>query len=243
MKSGVSTDNSEVMGTASDSMEAACMATHYIGETMTGVMARTAIVSRNYRKRNPPKWLNGDDFDLCQDNSRHKSKDLTIINCGRPERNYPRGNYIVDDKSVGSYISPSEARELKPAGPCKKVPGLMYSSEYPDFNPFTWKNKCTHKMKSVRFILPSESFGEKDEFIDVHRYSDLTVTSQLHELSASIASRHKVVRDKKSWNSKGSMFAAGFHMDRSKKVKVVCHYPITGSNKDPSLISDEDSQL
>ena len=153
------------------------------------------------------------------------------------------GNYFIDDNSVGSYISPSEARELKPAGPCKKVPGLMYSSEYPDFNPFTWKNKCTHKMKSVRFILPSESFGEKDEFIDVHRYSDLTVTSQLHELSASIASRHKVVCDKKSWNSKGSMFAAGFHMDRFKKVKAVCHYPITGSNKDPSLISDEDSQL
>ena len=98
-------------------------------------------------------------------------------------------------------------------------------------------------MKSCQFILPQESVVEMDEFVDVHHYSDHKVASQLFELSDNIASRHNEVRQKLSWKSKGSMFAAGYHINRYKKVKAVCHYPISGSKKDPSLFSDEDSKL
>jgi hypothetical protein len=76
----VASGKANEFGLANDSLAASGRANS--NATMTGATTRMAIVSRNHRKRNPPKWLNGDDFDLCQDNSSHKSKDLTIINCG-----------------------------------------------------------------------------------------------------------------------------------------------------------------
>lgn len=111
----------------------------------------------------------------------------------------------------------------KGKGKCKKVPGLVFDVDYPNFDPMKWKYPITKDVSHINWELCVEGYDGVENVtsyaLHVHRHGNRD-TSMLLSTCENIANNYSGVRNK-GWGGAGCMYSAGYNVGFKGRVSRV----------------------
>lgn len=137
----------------------------------------------------------------------------------RPKENSFHGNPIVWNKQEGIHthgVSP-------PSGKHQKVPGLVFDTQLPGFNPKSWHHPITKDMSDVTLELCAEGYNGIDNVtsytLHIHRHVNRD-TSWFLSICEDISDKYSGVR-REGWGSYGNMYSAGYNVGYKGRISPV----------------------
>jgi hypothetical protein len=132
----------------------------------------------------------------------------------RPRANCFYGDPIASITDVGS---------IAPSGKYKKVEGLVFDSECPNFNPSDWKYPIGKDIDHMDLDLCAGGYDGVNNVISyrlhIHRNTNRD-TSMLFSICEDIADKYSGVRGK-GWGGVGDMFSAGYNVGYKGRISPV----------------------
>jgi hypothetical protein len=129
---------------------------------------------------------------------------------------------------------------VRAKGKYRKVEGLVYDVDFPNFDPSKWNYPITTDITDIDLELCAESFNGVDDLtsyrLHVHRNQDCDVdTSILLSTCEDIANNYSGVRGQ-GWGGVGGMFSAGYNVGYKGRISPVALSP--RMKKKPSAAAD-----
>jgi hypothetical protein len=132
----------------------------------------------------------------------------------RPRANFFYGEPIASGNDVG-FVAPS--------GKYKKVEGLVFDTQYPNFDPSSWKYPIGKDVDHIDLELCAEGYDGVDNVtsygLHIHRNANRD-TSMLLSICEDIADNYSGVRGK-GWGSVGGMYSAGYNVGYKGRISPV----------------------
>jgi len=137
----------------------------------------------------------------------------------RPKENCLHGHPIISsgDDSINTHF-PHGAK-----GKNQKVEGLVFDTQFPNFNPMSWSYPITQEMTDVNLELCAKGYDGVNNVttygLHIHRHANRD-TSILYSTCKDIADKYSGVRGE-GWGGVGEMFSAGYNVGYKGRISPV----------------------